>query len=181
MHLTKLLLILLFFSLPLVHGNLLPTLGIPFSLSVSWNFEFTKVMFFNILSGLIFLSFFGERVFLRWVIYRLQLPPSSLTLSHLPLRRRLYFAPLHRGGYLREQEGELEEVILHNLHAISKDKTSIIASHRISSIKNADKIIVINNKTTCKTERFTEWDLCIFISYFLIYKSTTYHMVGHCG
>ena len=58
MHLTKILLILLFFILPLVHGNLLPTLGIPFSLSVSGNFEFTKVMFFNILSGLIFLSFF---------------------------------------------------------------------------------------------------------------------------
>ncbi len=71
MHLTKLLLILLFFTLPLVHGNLLPTLGIHFSLSVSGNFEFTKVMFFNILSGLIFLSFFGERV------HKLYLAPFS--------------------------------------------------------------------------------------------------------
>ncbi len=40
---------------------------------------------------------------------------------------------------------ETEEVILNNLYNVSKDKTTIIASHRISSIKNADTIIVINN------------------------------------
>ncbi|WP_372746020.1 ABC transporter ATP-binding protein [Lutibacter sp.] len=40
---------------------------------------------------------------------------------------------------------ETEEIILNNLNEISKNKTTIIASHRISSIKNADKILVIEN------------------------------------
>lgn len=38
---------------------------------------------------------------------------------------------------------ETEEEILHNLHKISQNKTTIIVSHRISSAKNADKIIVL--------------------------------------
>jgi len=38
---------------------------------------------------------------------------------------------------------ETEEEILHNLHQISKNKTTIIVSHRVSSAKNADKIIVL--------------------------------------
>lgn len=38
---------------------------------------------------------------------------------------------------------ETEEVILNNLYKISKNKTTIIVSHRISSIKNADTIIVL--------------------------------------
>lgn len=40
---------------------------------------------------------------------------------------------------------ETEEIILNNLYNISKNKTTIIVSHRISSIKNADKILVIDN------------------------------------
>ncbi|MBL4724185.1 MAG: ABC transporter ATP-binding protein [Lutibacter sp.] len=40
---------------------------------------------------------------------------------------------------------ETEEIILSNLYKISKNKTSIIVSHRISSVKNADTIIVIEN------------------------------------
>jgi len=40
---------------------------------------------------------------------------------------------------------ETEEEILNNLGRISKDKTTIIVSHRISTIKNADKIIVLDN------------------------------------
>ena len=39
---------------------------------------------------------------------------------------------------------ETEEEILNNLHEISRDKTTIIVSHRISSAKNADKIIVLD-------------------------------------
>ena len=39
---------------------------------------------------------------------------------------------------------ETEEQILNNLLEISKDKTTIIVSHRVSSAKNADKIIVID-------------------------------------
>ncbi|PHQ55994.1 MAG: ABC transporter [Lutibacter sp.] len=40
---------------------------------------------------------------------------------------------------------ETEEIILSNLYKISKNKTTIIVSHRISSIKNADAIIVLEN------------------------------------
>jgi len=42
---------------------------------------------------------------------------------------------------------ETEEIILTNLHKISKNKTTIIVSHRISSVKNADTIIVLENGT----------------------------------
>ncbi|WP_295981555.1 ABC transporter ATP-binding protein [uncultured Algibacter sp.] len=40
---------------------------------------------------------------------------------------------------------ETEEKILKNLSKISKDKTSIIVSHRVSSAKNANKIIVLDD------------------------------------
>ncbi|MBL4939081.1 MAG: ABC transporter ATP-binding protein [Lutibacter sp.] len=40
---------------------------------------------------------------------------------------------------------ETEEIILNNLYTISKNKTTIIVSHRISSIKNADTIIVLED------------------------------------
>ncbi|MDO7172687.1 ABC transporter ATP-binding protein [Mariniflexile sp. AS56] len=40
---------------------------------------------------------------------------------------------------------ETEEKILNNLTKITKGKTSIIVSHRVSSAKNADKIIVLEN------------------------------------
>ena len=39
---------------------------------------------------------------------------------------------------------DTEEQILNNLLEISKDKTTIIVSHRVSSAKNADKIIIID-------------------------------------
>jgi ATP-binding cassette, subfamily B, multidrug efflux pump len=39
---------------------------------------------------------------------------------------------------------ETEEAILNNLQTICKDKTTIIVSHRVSSAKNADKIIVLD-------------------------------------
>ncbi len=40
---------------------------------------------------------------------------------------------------------ETEEEILNNLKLIMKDKTSIIISHRVSSVKNADNIIVLDH------------------------------------
>lgn len=40
---------------------------------------------------------------------------------------------------------ETEETILNNLFEICKDKTTIIVSHRISSAKNADKIIILED------------------------------------
>lgn len=39
---------------------------------------------------------------------------------------------------------ETEEIILNNLNRISKDKTTIIIGHRVSSAKNADLIIVLD-------------------------------------
>jgi ATP-binding cassette, subfamily B, multidrug efflux pump len=39
---------------------------------------------------------------------------------------------------------ETEELILNNLKEIIKDKTTIIVSHRVSSAKNADKIIILD-------------------------------------
>jgi ATP-binding cassette subfamily B protein len=38
-----------------------------------------------------------------------------------------------------------EEEILNNLGQIMQGKTSIIIAHRISTIKNADKILVMDN------------------------------------
>jgi len=38
---------------------------------------------------------------------------------------------------------ETEEEILQNLHEISQNKTTIIVSHRVSSVKNSDQIIVL--------------------------------------
>ncbi|SHJ07071.1 ABC transporter ATP-binding protein [Flavobacterium terrae] len=40
---------------------------------------------------------------------------------------------------------ETEETILNNLDIVCKNKTTIIVSHRVSSAKNADKIIVLDN------------------------------------
>ena len=40
---------------------------------------------------------------------------------------------------------ETEEQILNNILNISKDKTTIIVSHRVSSAKNADKIIILED------------------------------------
>lgn len=40
---------------------------------------------------------------------------------------------------------ETEEIILNNLYKVSKNKTTIIVTHRISSIKNADTILVLEN------------------------------------
>jgi ATP-binding cassette subfamily B protein len=42
---------------------------------------------------------------------------------------------------------ETEEIILRNLKSEIKQKTSIVVSHRISSLRNADKIIVLDNHT----------------------------------
>ena len=39
---------------------------------------------------------------------------------------------------------ETEEAILNNLSAICKDKSTIIVTHRVSSAKNADKIIILD-------------------------------------
>lgn len=40
---------------------------------------------------------------------------------------------------------ETEETILNNLKAITRDKTTIIVSHRVSSAKNADRIMILED------------------------------------
>jgi ATP-binding cassette subfamily B protein len=40
-------------------------------------------------------------------------------------------------------DADTEEAILNNLSQINKDRTTCIVSHRISSVKHADKIIVL--------------------------------------
>jgi len=40
---------------------------------------------------------------------------------------------------------ETEEEILNNLKDLMKDKTAVIISHRISSVKHANKILVLEN------------------------------------
>jgi ATP-binding cassette subfamily B protein len=40
---------------------------------------------------------------------------------------------------------ETEEIILNNLYKVSRGKTTIIVSHRVSSVKNADTIIVLDH------------------------------------
>jgi len=57
MPLYKIFLFVLFATLPLIHGQLFPTLWIDISLIVSWNFEFFKVMYFNIFAALILFSY----------------------------------------------------------------------------------------------------------------------------
>lgn len=42
---------------------------------------------------------------------------------------------------------ETEETILNNLHKVSQNITTLIVSHRISSVKNADTVIVLENGT----------------------------------
>ena len=46
---------------------------------------------------------------------------------------------------------ETEEKILKNLLKLTKDKTTIIVSHRVSSAKNADKIIVLEDGKIIQT------------------------------
>ncbi|MDO9039516.1 MAG: ATP-binding cassette domain-containing protein, partial [Lutibacter sp.] len=51
---------------------------------------------------------------------------------------------------------ETEEVILNNLFKISHDKTTIIVSHRISSVKNADSILVLEKGKVIQQGSHTE-------------------------
>lgn len=51
---------------------------------------------------------------------------------------------------------ETEEIILNNLYKISKNKTTLIVSHRISSIKNADSIIVLEKGEIIQKGTHTE-------------------------
>lgn len=51
---------------------------------------------------------------------------------------------------------ETEEIILNNLFKISQNKTTIIVSHRISSVKNADSILVLEKGKVIQQGSHTE-------------------------
>lgn len=51
---------------------------------------------------------------------------------------------------------ETEEIILNNINKVSKDKTTIIISHRVSSTKNADFIIVLDEGKIIQKGTFNE-------------------------
>ncbi len=84
--------------------------------------------------------------------YRTVLGERGITLSggqkqRISIARALIKNPqiLLLDDCLSAVDTETEEIILNNLKSIMEDKTTIIASHRISSVKNADKILVLDN------------------------------------
>src|SRR5690625_617416 len=84
--------------------------------------------------------------------YETVLGESGLTLSggqkqRVSIARALVLDPeiLLFDDSLSAVDTETEEEILQNLKKISANKTTIMVSHRISTIKNADKIIVLEN------------------------------------
>ena len=71
---------------------------------------------------------------------------------------------------LSAADTETEEIILNNLYNISKDKTTIIVSHRISSLKHADVIIYMNGGRIIETGTHDQL-MELKHSYFSIYYS----------
>jgi len=67
----KTLFVILFFTLPLINSHLVDLLWIKWWFYIDWNYEFTKVMFFNIITWLILSLFFIWNIF--WI------HPSSST------------------------------------------------------------------------------------------------------
>ena len=71
---TKTLLLILFFTLPLIHGRIFDTIWVDIYFNVSGNFEFSKAIYFNILSSLIILSCFSSVIyhkrdlFIPWIV-----------------------------------------------------------------------------------------------------------------
>ena len=51
---------------------------------------------------------------------------------------------------------ETEEEILQNFQKVSEDKTTLIVSHRLSSVKNADTILVLENGNIIQQGTHTE-------------------------
>ena len=64
---------------------------------------------------------------------------------------------------------ESEQAIQKNLNAILKDKTAIIIAHRLSTVRNADHIIVIDNGEIVEQGRHEE----------LMEKNGLYHYLNH--
>ncbi|OUS02538.1 ABC transporter [Flavobacteriales bacterium 33_180_T64] len=84
--------------------------------------------------------------------YQTKLGERGITLSggqkqRISIARAIIKAPeiMLFDDCLSAVDTETEEKILKNLREISKGKTTIIVSHRVSSAKNADKIIVLED------------------------------------
>ncbi len=54
---------ILFFLLPIIHSQIFHNFWIDFWFAVEWNYEFTKVMFFNVFSSIIFVLFAFKSLF----------------------------------------------------------------------------------------------------------------------
>ena len=67
--LLKYIILLGIFILPLINSRITDLLWFSFSMPVDWNYEFTKVMFFNIWSSLVISLFFINSVFSRGCRY----------------------------------------------------------------------------------------------------------------
>lgn len=63
MKLTKTLLCILFFLLPFIHGKILYSFWIELWFSLRGNYEFSKVIFFNVFCSFVFVSYFLESIF----------------------------------------------------------------------------------------------------------------------
>jgi hypothetical protein len=67
----KFFLIILFFFLPLINSRLLSLFWFDLNIYVNWNYEFTKVIFFNTLSWIIILLFFIKNILLNFSTFKL--------------------------------------------------------------------------------------------------------------
>jgi len=64
---------------------------------------------------------------------------------------------------------ETEEIILGNLEKDKNDRTTVVISHRISTIRNADKIIVLGNGSIIEQGSHEEL-ISLKGSYFELYE-----------
>ena len=90
--------------------------------------------------------------------YKTKLGERGITLSggqkqRISIARAIIKAPeiMLFDDCLSAVDTETEEKILNNLKKVSQGKTTIIVSHRVSSAKNADKIIVLEDGRVVQT------------------------------
>jgi len=65
MRISNLLILLLVFFLPFIHGKILGSFGLDIYVDIAGNFEFSKSLFLSFFAPLILLSFTLESIFLK--------------------------------------------------------------------------------------------------------------------